>query len=358
VAAAYQKALDQVRSAGGRVVTSSLVRPDDNQQAAELDFQIPAEKADSIDDAFHALGETIRHDATENPDTANVTEAKRGFHLRILSLSTVSPRETQDIQLAAADVPAAFNEILAAVNAAGGRVLQSDLKEQDAHDKTAAIAFEISRSALATMNSAVLRAAQMLTRTITRSADTANTLDSKLRMSLSLGSAERLPARQTVTIRDEVSDVERAADDLVNAAQGAGGRRIGNGEVSQDRAGHETAQVVVEVPMDKAPAILDQLERAGRRRGKQVAFDNSIPEGPLSRMRIDVTFSNSAASLGGEESTWDALRHGLETSAMGLRWSMQMLVIGLCFVAPWVLVIWAIWKWSRRTKQKTPPAAA
>ena len=353
---AYQQVLDQIRSAGGRIVTSSLTRPDANQQAAELDFQASADKSDTLDDALRGFGEMMRHDVTENLDTANVTEAKRGFHLKIVTIAAVPARETQEIQLAAADVPSAFNEILNAVNTAGGRILQSDLKEQDAHDKTAAIAFEIPRASLGAVNSAIGKAAQVLTRTVNRSADTQNTLDSKLKLALSLGSAEKLPPRQTVTVREEVTDVERTADDLVNAAVSAGGRRIGDGDVSQDRAGHITARVIVDVPMDKAGAILDQIERSGHRRARQVSFDNSVPEGPLTRARIDVTFSNSAASLGGEESTWDAIRHGLETSGLGLRWSLQMLIIGVCFVAPWVLVIWGIWKLSRRRPRATTVA--
>jgi anti-sigma factor RsiW len=355
----YQQVLDQIRSAGGRVVTSSLTRPDATQQVAELEFQAPADKSDTLEDTLRGLGEIMRHDVTENPDTNNVTEAKRGFHLRIVSIASVPARETQDLQLVASDVPAAYNDILNAVNAAGGRVLQSDLKEQDPHDKNAVVAFEIPRSSANAVNGAIGKAAQLLSRTINHSADAENTLDSKLRMTLAVGSAEKLSPRETVTLREEVSDVERSADDLVNSAVSAGGRRIGDGDVSQDRSGHVTARVIVDVPLDKAPAILDQLDRAGHRRSKQVSFDNSVPEGPLTRARIDVTFSNSAASLGGEESTWDAIRHGLETSALGLRWSLQMLVIGLCFVAPWAILIWGIWKLARRkprTSPATPPA--
>jgi hypothetical protein len=124
----------------------------------------------------------------------------------------------------------------------------------------------------------------------------------------------------------------------------------------QDRAGHVTSQIVVEVPLNKASPILDELERSGSRRSKQVSFDSTVPEGPLSRARIDATFSNSAASLGGEETTWDAIRNGLSVSGRGLRWSLQMLVVGFCFVAPWIFVIWLIWKLLRRSR--TRPAAS
>ena len=348
VETAYHKIVEDARAAGGRIVTSSIARPDANQQTADLVFEIPSDKADTLQEELRGLGELMRQDSAENPDTADVTDAKRGFHLTIVSLAAAPARETQDVRLAAAGVPQAFNDILNAVNSAGGRVLQSNLNEQDRQNVIAAISFEIGRGAAEAVETAMGKTAQVLTRTIDHSPDTENTVDTKLHVKLTIQSAQSLPPRQTVTISQEVSDVQRAVDDLANAAVSAGGRRLGSGELSQDRAGHVTARVVVDVPMDKAGGILDELDRSGYRRSKQVAFDSTVPEGSLARARIDATFSNSAASLGGEESTWDAIRHGLAISGNGLRWSLQYLIVGLCFVAPWVLVVWFIWRFSRR----------
>jgi hypothetical protein len=352
----FEKLTDLVRSAGGRIVTSSLQRPDANTQSAELDLQVPVEKADTVVDALHGFGEVMRQESAENPDTANVTESKRGFRISLVSMATTQARENQTLQLAAANVPGAFNDILNAIRAGDGRVLQSDLNEQNPQDVVGTIVFEMPRTAAVPVNTAIDKAAQVLTRVVNRSSNTDNTVDTKLRLQMTLMSAERLAPRQTTTIREEVADVEHAVDDLANAAVTAGGRRLGNGDLTQDRAGHVTAQVVVEVPMSKAGPILDQLERMGNRRGKQVAFDTSVPEGPLARARIDATFSNSAASLGGEETTWDAIRDGLSTSGKGLRWSVQMLVIGFCFVAPWGVMLWVIGKLIRRSRNRVVKA--
>ena len=355
---AYQQAIEQIRAAGGRIVTSSLAKPDANAQAADIEFQVPSEKADLLLDTIRTYGEVMRQDLSENPDTANVTEAKRGFHLRIVSLAAVPARETQTVQLAAEDVPRSFTAILDAVKAADGRILQSDLSQQNPQDITGTMTFEISRSAAPAVTAAIDKSAQLLTRAANRSADVENTVDGKLRLTLTLVSADRLPPRQTTSVREEVSDVERAVDDLVNAANSAGGRRIGSGDMKQDRNGQVTADVTVDVPLSKAGPILDRLEQAGYRRSKQVAFDNTVPEGPLARARIEATFSNAAAALGGEETTWDAIRHGLGASGKGLRWSLQMLVIGFCFVAPWALVLWALWRLLlRRRPHPSPPPA-
>lgn len=354
----YAQLVEQVRSAGGRIVTSSLAKPDANTQTADVEFQVPTEKAGAILDVIRGYGEVMQQDLSENPDTANVTEAKRGFHLRLVSLAAVPARETQTLQLAAASVPQAFNDILAAAQSAGARVYQSDLSEQNPQDITAAITVEVPRAASASLDAAIGKASQVLTRTVNRSAELDKTVDTKVRVALSMVSADRLPPKQTTAELIEVQDVERASDDLVNAAVSAGGRRIGSGEMTQDKAGHVTSQIVVEVPLNKAGPILDELERSGSRRSKQVSFDSTVPEGPLSRARIDATFSNSAASLGGEETTWDAIRNGLSVSGRGLRWSLQMLVVGFCFVAPWIFVLWLIWKVIRRSRPRPAPAPA
>lgn len=357
---AYHQLIDKIGAAGGRIITSSLTKPDPNQQSADLDVQVPSDKADAISDALRGAGELMRQESTENPDTANVTEAKRGYHIRIVSLATVPARESQKIDLAAASVPDAFNAISDAVRAAQGRVLQSNVDEQDRNNVTGTISFEVMRPNAVPVLAAIGKSAQVLTRTVTRSSDTENTVDTKLHLTLTLRGGDSLPPRQMIASRYEVSDVERAVDDLVNAATGAGGRRVGNGEMSTDRAGHTTAQVVVDVPLSKVGSILDQLERSGYRRSKQVSYDNTVPDGPLTRARIDATFSNSAASLGGEESTWDSIRHGLAVSGKGLRWSLSMLVIGLLFVAPWALALWFVWRlvrWSRR-RQSTNASPA
>ena len=354
----FQQIIDQVRGAGGRVVTSNLAKPDANVLSAELDVQVPADKADAFADSLRGYGEVMRQESAESPDTADVTESKRRFRISLASLTAIQPRETQVIQLAAKSVPQAFNDILNAVKSADGRSLKSDLNQQNAQNITAEMQFEVPRTALAAVTTTMDNSGQVLTRTLNRSPDTQNTIDSKVRLSLSLMSADNLPPRQTTTIGEEVSDVEHAADDLSSAAVSAGGRRIGSGQMNQDSSGHLVSQVMVEVPLSKAGPIVDLAERSGYRRSKTVEFNANVPDGPLAVARIDVTFSNSPQSLGGEQTTWDAVRNGLSVSGRGLRWSAQLLVVGLCFVAPWVVLLWIGWKIFRRSRGKVTTKAA
>ena len=63
--------------------------------------------------------------------------------------------------------------------------------------------------------------------------------------------------------------------------------------------------------------MLNEADRIGNRREKQVSLDTHVPESTLSRAQIEVTFSNSAATLGGQESMADYLRNGLYDQPQG-----------------------------------------
>ena len=48
----------------------------------------------------------------------------------------------------------------------------------------------------------------------------------------------------------------------------------------------------------------------------------------------------------------------LATSIAGLAWSVQLIVIGLCFVLPWALILWAGWRWLKRRHSVAGPDVA
>ena len=139
---ASQKQLADIQSAGGHVLTSSLTRPDANQQTGEIQVQLPTEKVDALELAASSLGETLRHESTENPDGVNVTDAKRGFHFIVVSSTTIAARETRQIGLVATTVSSAFESIRQAVVDAGYRITQSELNDQGAEGQTGVLSFD------------------------------------------------------------------------------------------------------------------------------------------------------------------------------------------------------------------------
>jgi hypothetical protein len=69
-----------------------------------------------------------------------------------------------------------------------------------------------------------------------------------------------------------------------------------------------------------------------------------------------VTFGNTDAIVTPDSGIWASIRQGLSTSVAGLMWSLRLIVIGVCFVLPWVLVLVIIWRFIKRRGRTVPVA--
>jgi hypothetical protein len=355
VEAAYRAIVARVSKAAGRVVTSNLARNKPEQTTGTISFEVSSAEADSVALDVRANAEVMKLSVTENPDVQNATTAKRGFSVTLISTAAVAPRENMTIQLAAGTVAAAREKILAAATAGGARVLSSTFNENDSQNVSAAIDLDVKRASLAALEKALADAGQVVSRVSTRSTDTENTLDSKLRVQMTVIPADKLPARETTTLAVETRDVEAAMLDLQTAAAETGSR-VAESNLSKDRDGRSTAKVVVEVPLDKASELLSRAKGLGTVRAVDANKNLQVPAGALSRARIEVTFGNTDAIVTPDSGIWASIRQGLSTSVAGLMWSLRLIVIGVCFVLPWVLVLVIIWRFIKRRGRTVPVA--
>jgi hypothetical protein len=152
----------------------------------------------------------------------------------------------------------------------------------------------------------------------------------------------------------ETSDVESASGDLQATAASLGGRVV-DSSLSKDRDGRSQAKVAVEVPLDKGGELVAHAKGLGAVRALDAGKNLQVPPGALARARVEVTFGNAEAIVAPDRGIVASLRRGLATSMTGLMWSLQLIVIGLCFVLPWVVVAWLIWRAIKR--RRTAPAA-
>lgn len=154
----------------------------------------------------------------------------------------------------------------------------------------------------------------------------------------------------------ELNDVETALADLQSAASAASGRVV-ESNLSKDREGRSMGKIAIEVPLDKASEIVDRAKGLGRVRAIESNKNQQIPAGKLSRARIDVTFGNAEGIVAPDNGLFAAIRRGLSTSIAGLMWSLQLIVIGLCFVLPWVLILGLVWRFIKRRSKPASAAA-
>jgi glycine cleavage system regulatory protein len=353
---AYGNLLTAVEQAGGRVVRSGLTRPQPDTTAATLELEAPSAKAAAVAALLAAAGEVTNLQLSENPDAANVTTAKQGFVVRLVAAAGIPPRETMVLQIAAADVPAARDALTAAVNKAGGRVITAGLQQGNAHDTNATLAADVPRAAEAEVRAALASAGDVLSRQISRSSDAQNTLDTKLRLNLTLLPAGNLPAKTTTTATVLLGAPERDAALIADQVVRDGGRVLDR-QVTRPTGGGQSARLALDVPRDKADGVLASLRAAGDVSALSTHTNAQAPEGPLARARFDVTFAEPAGLGPADAGVWASIRSGITTSLRGLAWSLQLIVIGVCLVLPWALLLWLGTRLYRRLRARRAAGA-
>lgn len=140
---------------------------------------------------------------------------------------TLQPRDSVTMHLAVADVPGRHAALLEALAASQARILQSQLSAHHANDDvTGTLVFDVRRQNRAAVDRALAESGDAVSRSVVRSTDTVNTLDDKVRLSLTLSDADELAPRETTTLGIEAADVEKAKEQIESLALSLGGRIV------------------------------------------------------------------------------------------------------------------------------------
>ena len=351
---AYKAILDAMRGEIGRVVSSTLTRPKLDQATGALLLEVRGEQAAALDAAIRGLGDVMTLSVTESPDQNNVTRAKRGYNITLVSSAQVPPRETQTLQVVAKGVPATYARLLAVLQDGKrpSRILLSQLNEQDRQNITGQIEADVPRAAVGLVEAALAGGdSDVYSRNVSRANDAQNTLDTKVRLTMTLVAADRLPPRESTKIAVEVGDVEKTLADVIATADASGGRTVKR-QLSKSQNGRIAAQAIIDVPLASASATADKLRGLGTVRLFEASKDPQIPDSPLARARFDLTLGDAAPIVSAEDGVGASLRKGLQTSINGLTFSLMLIVVGVCLVGPFALLIWGGWKFYRREKKK------
>jgi hypothetical protein len=355
--AVFKSLLAAVEKANGRILSSSVTSPKPNQAEGSLQFEVKPAVADALLAQIKQSGEVMQLQVAENPATQDSTRKKRGFNVQLVSFSAVTARETEAIKVATRDVRAAYRSLQEAVRKAKGRVLRSHLDEKNPQDVQARLDFEVRRTEEEAVSAALAAAGDVYTRNISRAQDAVNVVDSKVRYQLTLINQDAIPPRETHVLGLEVGDVDQTAatiSALVAERQG----RTQESQVSRKQDGEVTGRLVVVVPLAKAPELIDRLKAAGVMRVQQASRRTDVPDSPLATARLEVTLSTrSLLRVSAGESFWEKIRDGLSRSMQALAWSLMFVIIGVCFVLPWAIILYGVYRLVVRLRGPTPPAA-
>ncbi len=189
--------------------------------------------------------------------------------LSIYNLANVAPRSTTDLNLAADDVEEAYRAILAQVESAGGRVVNSQLTKPTPEQTTGTIAFEVAGRRRPTCCSApsAARARSMRLETSTNP-DTQNSPTPSAGSACRCGRSRRSAAR----VGDAATRGRRRREQVRQAARRAAGCRRGSSqsEINQQDPNQTTATLEVDVRRDQRAAVDKALADAGGVYGRAV----------------------------------------------------------------------------------------
>lgn len=347
----YRNILKRVTDGGGRVVSSNLNRQDANQITGTIQFEVKTAEADAVLNDIRQPVQVLRMTETENPDTANVTNTKRGFTVQIIPTAQVTPRLTTNLNLAAADVESTYSSLLNRIRETGGRVIASNLNRQDATQAVGTIQFEVKTADADALMTELRKTVQVLTLNVNENTGAANLTSLKQGFSMQIIPAAQVNPREVRSMAVQTSAVDSAIQKVTQAAQAAGGRVV-ESSMTQDEGGGMIARVSLEVPLDKLESVSDVAKSQGKVRTAESSRNAQVPEGPLTRARINLTIGTGETIVPQTGGFWDTIRGGLSTSVKGLLWSLQLIIIGLCLIGPWVLLGWGGVKWMKRRKVK------
>lgn len=273
----YQDIIKAVSEAKGRVTKSEVKQLAAGQFNASLNFEVPHDASGPIRDRLKQLGRVARLeiDRVQRPEGGTLpTDAKltRGdavFLVSLYNLANIAPRETVTLQVAVAEVPAAFEALRTAVGKTTSRVSVAKFDEQDRSNATAQLDFEVRRTDEGGVKTALDAAGETVTRQLTRAAEGDSVTDSKVLYRVTVLPMARLRPRDTAALSVAVADVPAAYQTLRDAVTKANARVL-NAQINEQDRHNITAVLDVEMKRSDEAAVRAAFEAAGDVTARQV----------------------------------------------------------------------------------------
>jgi|GEM_PF-1458749 len=343
----------------GRVISSTLSGEQPEKMTGDLRADMLAGDADAIIGAIRQAGEVLTVTTSEQGDSSNVTASKRGLQLRIISAAAIAPRENHTMTAIAPEVAKAYGSLLEIVQKPGDlkdplvvpRILSSQLVESDPQNVRGTIDIELPREAQMAFEKRMADAGiDVASRNTVRSTDTANTLENKLRYQITLTAAQLIAPKRTSIVGVEVESVEKAVDSL-RATIGPNNVREIDFNMNKEANGRTTARFVLDVPVRNTMNMLTAIrDLRGEEKVHQTIKNANAPDSRYSVERIELTLASRDQIISNDKGFGSTIRAALGASAAALLYSLYLVVTGVLFIGPWVLILWIVWRLFKRRK--------
>jgi len=347
----YKAILARIDKAAGRILSSGLSREKNDQTSGHVQFQVKTADADLVLQDLRAEGEVLKMSVVESGSASSSTKTKRGFDVSVIALGMTQPRETSTIVLASKDVASGYRLLAAAAKASDARVLAATLNENDRRNMTANLSIEIRREHEAAIADAMAKAGELYTRNSTRAQDADTLTDSKVLIHFRFFDASKIPARETVKLSVEVNDVDAVSKSLESEYQG----RLVDSRHTRDAGGYRETMLTIDVPLRDAAGAVERVKALGSVLDHVSTRNAAVPDNDLALARLELKVTNEVL-VGRDSGPMANIKRGLSISLQAGSWALMLIMIGVCFVCPLLLVVWMGLKLRRRFAAKEAPA--
>jgi hypothetical protein len=356
VADAYHAIIDAAKKNRGDITTAQLQEQNSQSDSATLIFDVSRDAQPAIEksiaDAIGSTGRVITRQSSRSNDTEHTLDSKVQFTMTFASAGALQARETIVRVVAVDDVGGFYNQVLAAAQQAGAKVLTAIEDQSNPSNPTGQLNFVIDRTQAGAIEKLVSEVkGGVISRSVSRSADVNSTTDEKADLRFAIGALSQLPPRQTTTMNLEASDPESASATLQAAVLAAGGRVVEQHLLKDDKY---QAHLVVQVPLAKGSDFLGEIRDAGSIQTVERTEDQTIPAADFAQAKFDLTLNAASAVVGPQAGLWAGLKSSVSASIRGLAYSFELIIIGICLALPWVVLGWVGWKGAKRLRKKIP----
>jgi hypothetical protein len=164
-----------------------------------------------------------------------------------------------------------------------------------------------------------------------------------------------MPPRETVKLKIEVSDVERAATSMKDMVKVSKGRVVGE-RIQYEPNGQVTALLAFDVPLTAKEDLVRRFKGVGTLRFALPSQHPQVPETEFSIASLDVVVTSGPPIVPSDDGLWPQIRTSLSYAFRMISWSLMFIILGLSVVLPWALVIWLAVRVVRRLRAKAQPA--
>ena len=220
---------------------------------AQLDFTFMRSDEAKVKEGLAAAGEVLVKNVVRAQEKTDVTDAKVFILVELVDInsSSVTPRETVALKIAAGDVSASFTKLRDLLGSIKARIITDQLNDKD--NDRAQLDFTYSRSDEQTVKQALAAAGEQLSRSVVRAAQRADVTDAKIYVQLELIQADTVPARDVLTLKVAALNVRETFDKLSALAARVKGR------VTRNELKDVAGQIDFDVPRKDESQVLEIL---------------------------------------------------------------------------------------------------